>query len=241
MKILISTFNKLFLLKYLFFLLLLLFVTNSLCEQFLMQKLEFSLRQSQNTNLDLFFYGSLNLLNSLVFPALISLFTIFYLKNPSQWFFLSIKSSDIESFIIETLRSWGKTIWWGFLFILPGFYKFLSYSYVPFIVLMEKKYDQGLVDALKESERIFLSRKWASLSTLLFFQIILPIMLSSLLDSYRNFSENPWLAILSSVLQGTLSLVGFLVLMEIYLQNKVRTDFKETLVTTLDTTHTTHC
>ncbi len=241
MKILISAFKKLILLKYLFFLLLLLFVTHSLCEQFLMKKLEFSLRESQNTNLDLFFYGSLNLINSLFFPALISLFTIFYLKNPSWWFFLTIRSTDIESFIIESLRSWGKTIWWGFLFILPGFYKFLSYSYVPFIVLLEKKYDQGLVDALKESERIFLSRKWASLSTLLFFQMILPIMLSSLLDSYQNFNENPWLAILSSVLQGTLSLVGFLILMELYLQDNVSSNLNETLGPSLDSTHTAHC
>lgn len=241
MKILISAFKKLILLKYLFLLLLLLFVTHSLCEQFLMKKLEFSLRESQNTNLDLFFYGSLNLFNSLFFPALISLFTIFYLKNPTRWFFLTIRSTDIESFIIETLRSWGKTIWWGFLFILPGFYKFLSYSYVPFIVLMEKKYDQGLVDALKESERIFLSRKWSSLSTLLFFQMILPIMLSSLLDSYQNFNDNPWLAILSSVLQGTLSLVGFLILMELYLQDKGPSNLKVTLGTSLDSTHTAHC
>lgn len=220
MNILSSALKKLLHLKYLFLILLLLFVTNSLFEQFLMKKLEFTLRGSESATLELFVFGGLNLFISLFFPVVTSLLTIFYFMNPSKFFFVHIRSGHIEAFVIETLRSWGKMIWWGFLLILPGFYKYLSFCYVPFVVLMNKNYELGLVDALKESERVFRSKKLASLSTLIIFQLVLPIMLSSLLDSYRNFNETPWLALVSSVLQGTISLFGFLVLMEIYTRNQ---------------------
>lgn len=226
MKILKSALINLLKLKGLYPVLMLLFVSNSLFEQYLMKKLEQTLRGSESATFNLFFFGSLNILSSLLFPALISLFTIFFILKPEKLFFLHISKSHIESFIIETLRSWGKMIWWGFLFILPGFYKMITYSYVPFVVLLNKRYDQGEIDAIAESERVFSQKKLASFLTLFSFQLLLPIMLSSLLDSYRNFNETPLLALGSSILQGMVGLLGFLVLLEIYNQTQ-SSDMKE--------------
>lgn len=223
MKLFIGALKKLNSLKYLFPILLLFFVSSSLFDQYLMKKLENTLKGSENTTIELFLYGGLNLLNSLFFPLLISLLTIFFIINPTKLFFTSITQAHIESIIIETLRSWGKMIWWGFLFIIPGFYKYLCYSYVPFVVLMDTEYDHGKVDALKESERIFKKRFMASLITLVLFQLVLPILLSSLLDSYRSFKETPFLAFLSSLLQGVIGLLGLLILMEIFTQEKKET------------------
>lgn len=220
MKILKSSLKNLFKLKGLYPVLMLLFITNSLFEQFLMKKLEFTLKGSESATFDLFLYGSLNILSSLLFPALISLLTIFFILRPEKLFFVHISKDHVESFIIETLRSWGKMIWWGFLFIIPGFYKLISYSYVPFIVLLNKNYDQGEIDALEASEKVFSQKKLATFLALFIFQLILPIMLSSLLDSYRNFNETPVLALGSSVLQGMAGLLGFLVLLEIYKQTQ---------------------
>lgn len=220
MKILKSALSNLLKLKSLYPILMLLFISNSLFEQFLMRKLEQTLRGSELATFNLFFFGSLNILSSLLFPSLISLFTIFFILRPERLFFLYISKNHIESFIIETLRSWGKMIWWGFLFILPGFYKMITYSYVPFVVLMSKSYARGEIDAIEESERVFSQKKIASFITLLSFQLLLPIMLSSLLDSYRNFNETPLLALGSSILQGMLGLLGFLVLLEIYNQTQ---------------------
>ncbi|MCB0369008.1 MAG: hypothetical protein KDD45_06025, partial [Bdellovibrionales bacterium] len=165
----------------------------------------------------------LNLINSIAFPLAISIFVIFFLKHPSKLFFTKIKFQYIESYLIETLRSWGKIFWWGFLLIIPGFYKFISYSFVPFVVLMNKNYDQGLIDALKESEKVFLQKKGSTLITLFIFQLLLPIMLSSLLDSYQNFNETPMSALLCSAVQGLISLMGFLILMQIYIDAETTT------------------
>lgn len=220
MKTITASFLNLLKLKFLYPVLTLLFVSSSLFEQFLMKKLESTLKGSESATFDLFLYGGLNILSSLLFPALISLLTIFFILRPEKLFFVHISRSHIESFIIETLRSWGKMIWWGFLFILPGFYKLISYSYVPFVVLLSAKYNQGEIDALDESERIFSQKKMATFLAIFLFQLILPIMLSSLLDSYRNFNETPLLAFGCSVIQGLVGLLGFLVLLEIYKQTE---------------------
>ncbi|MCK6599574.1 MAG: hypothetical protein L6Q37_14510 [Bdellovibrionaceae bacterium] len=220
MKMLITSFRKVFQLKQNLILLLFLFFVNSLFEQFLIQKLEQILKSQSNFQLQLFLYGGLNILSSILFPIAISILTLFFFKNPSSLFFVHIRLRDIESLLIETLRSWGKTMWWGFLFILPGFYKFLSYSFVPFVVLLDNDYSLGKKEALAESSRIFKERWAISLLALIIFQLILPLMLSSLLDSYRNFEDTPLPALLSSAIQGILSLWGFLLLMEIYLKQR---------------------
>ena len=66
-----------------------------------------------------------------------------------------------ELAFVETLRAWGKTFLWCFLFIIPGLIKYTYYLMAPFVVLFSRKYAAGEEDALKYSEQ--LSKKFWTL------------------------------------------------------------------------------
>lgn len=207
---------KLFLIPILIF-----FWISSIFEHFLIQKIENVINSSDPSTFTLIGFGSLHLLNGILFPTLVTLLVLsrirndhFHLHVPYQ-----IEGGPSEQLFIETLRSWGKTIWWFFALIVPGLYKFIAYSYVPHVIFLDPNYDRGTVDALKASEAQFRKRAYSTISIFIVFYFVFPIMLSSFLDSYKDFNETPLLALLVSALNGFLGLIAFLLLVEIYLQD----------------------
>ncbi|MBL7544285.1 MAG: hypothetical protein JNL11_10725 [Bdellovibrionaceae bacterium] len=206
---------KLFLIPVLIF-----FWISSVFEHFLIKNIERVINSADPNTFSLIGFGLLHLLNGLLFPTLITLLALSRIRNDER---LSpgyqIEPSPAEQLFIETLRSWGKSIWWFFVFILPGLYKFLSYSYVPQVVFLNPDYDRGTVDALEASTIQFRKRWFSTLFIFLVFYFVFPIMLSSLLDSYKDFNETPVLALLASAFTGGLNLFAFLLLVAVYQQD----------------------
>lgn len=206
---------KLFLIPILIF-----FWISSIFEHFLIQKIERVINGSDPSVLSLLGYGSLHLLNGILFPTLVTLLALSRLRNDSHLQpTYQIEAQPSEQLFIETLRSWGKTIWWFFALILPGLYKFMAYSYVPHVVFLNSYYSQGTIDALTASEKQFHKRFFSTTLIFVIFYFVFPIMLSSFLDSYKNFNETPLLALLVSAINGSISLLAFLLLAEIYIQD----------------------
>ena len=138
-----------------------------------------------------------------------------------------IDPGSSEQIFIETMRSWGKSIWWCFFFILPGIYKFLSYAYVPIVVFLNPNYQMGTVDALKSSEQQFRKKPWSTIVIFLIFYLVIPIMLSSFLDSYKDFNKTPGPALIVSSVTGFLNLMALLLLAEVYLKDSGLDALKE--------------
>ncbi len=213
---------KLFLIPILLF-----FWISSIFEHFLVQKIEGVINSTDPSTTSLIGFGGLHLLNGILFPALVTILVLSRIRNERNILDVApyqIEGGPANQLFIETLRSWGKTIWWFFALVLPGIYKFIAYSYVPFVVFLDSDYSNGSVDALKASEAQFRKRSVSTILVLAVFYFLFPIMLSSFLDSYKNFNETPLLALLVSALNGLVSLTAFLLLAEIYLKDHKEQD-----------------
>lgn len=135
-------------------------------------------------------YGMASILASLLFPTLGTLLCIWAIlhNQSSSETWASFAGKFAEQSLIETVRSWGKTIAWGLLFVFPGVYKMITYTFVPFVVALDPEYDNGTQDALARSTALVKKHSWQVLAVLFVFHILAPMLLTSSFDSYRT----PW-------------------------------------------------
>lgn len=68
-------------------------------------------------------------------------------KNTS----LKTLGAHLRPLTIESLRSLTRMLLWSLLFVLPGLYQMLKLSFVNFVVLFDRRYANGQIDALAES------------------------------------------------------------------------------------------
>jgi hypothetical protein len=71
--------------------------------------------------------------------------------RPNLWAFIA---RHISPFSLESLRALGLTLLYLPLLIIPGLIKYVQFLFVPFVVLCDRKYQRGQVDALAESKRL---------------------------------------------------------------------------------------
>lgn len=120
-----------------------------------------------------------------------------------------LKLSDLKYLLIESLRVWGQSFIWGFLLIIPGFYKFMSFLFVPFIVLSDSRYSQGQVDALRESAKL-VKKNFFNVVLVYFGYLILSGAFSLWIKPLDEaLWQNPFHLLLLSSLESFL-LVGYL-------------------------------
>ena len=89
----------------------------------------------------------------LLIPTLIALHD----REEFQPSAVSIKSfllPKVGAVCIELIRATARVIRWGLLFLIPGLYKHLQYFLVPLVVMFEKPYEEGKVDALDRSSEL---------------------------------------------------------------------------------------
>lgn len=194
----LRTFNIFKAIKIAFLPIFLALLVSGTLDQFINSKIEAILRSPQGLSQTIWFYGSVSIFSSLFFPLVISFFASYALAR-------SIQDQDYRQFIpttlpdfigehlelsfVETLRSWGKTFLWTFLFIIPGIVKFFLYMPVPFVVFFSKRYQEGEVDALKLAQKISKKYWFWLLIYMVMFTFILPMALSLGMDQYRVFRE----------------------------------------------------
>lgn len=77
-----------------------------------------------------------------------------------------------EQGVIESLRAFLKSVIYGFLLIIPGIVKMIRYQFVVLVVATDKDYQNGNVDALKESERLAKGKTWPLFFLLVLFSIL---------------------------------------------------------------------
>jgi hypothetical protein len=198
--------------------LFLLVILSSTLDQYLNMRVEEILRDPTGINSSFYIFGFVSLVSGVVFPVFLFAFALYGLRSLENWkqglgeFF----HRYISQIFIETLRSWGKTLLWGLFFIVPGFWKFLEYSLVPFVVAASPRYDLGQEDALEASSHIFRKHWGKILALLVFFHILIPLVLTGLFDAYRLIWKTPVQSLLLSLLDTYLLLLSTQILFRIF-------------------------
>ncbi|AHZ84295.1 hypothetical protein Bb109J_c1603 [Bdellovibrio bacteriovorus] len=193
-------------------------VLSSNIDQYLNLKMETALRDPLGVQTQVVYYGFLSILSSILFPVLLASIALFALNS------LDSTTKTLQDFwdrhlnqmYIETLRAWGKTLQWTLLLIIPGIWKYVELSMVPFVVTSSQQYDEGKVDALKGSAQIVRRRWFVVLSILVLFHLFIPGILTTIFDAYRLIWKTPLQSLLLSALDTYLLLVSTHILFNIF-------------------------
>ncbi len=163
-------------------------------DQFTTKQIESIIRSTEGLTSMIWVWAGLSLVLSILFPTVVAIISLYALKNNSIRNLTSFFGKNLELTILETMRAWGISILWGFLFIIPGLIKMSYYYLTTFVVLFLPEYAEGKVDALKKSEEIS-KHHWITLNLLVtLFYLVIPVITSSIFDEYTVFDKHPYTA-----------------------------------------------
>ncbi|ASD63899.1 hypothetical protein [Bdellovibrio bacteriovorus] len=193
-------------------------VLSSNIDQYLNLKMETALRDPLGVQAQVIYYGFFSILSSILFPVLLVSIALYALNNldSSTKTLQDFWAKNLNQMYIETLRAWGKTLQWTLLLILPGIWKYVELSMVPFVVTSSPQYDEGKVDALKGSALIVRRRWFVILAILILFHLFIPGVLTTVFDAYRLIWKTPLQSLLLSALDTYLLLVSTHILFNIF-------------------------
>lgn len=186
-----------------------LIVTSNTIDQYLSLHVEQALQSPEGMNNQVYIYGLLSILSSIVFPVLLLTIALFaMIQESSTQNIKTFLRKHLEQIYIETFRAWGKSLLWSLLFILPGLWKYLEFIFVPFVVTTSEKYEHGELDALKASSFVF-RRNWPKILGILgLFYLFIPLVLTTFFDSYRLIWKSPLASLALSFLDTYFLLIS---------------------------------
>lgn len=91
-----------------------------------------------------------------------------FMQKPSPGFMIQ---NNFKLVSIEFLRTVLRTLVGFVCFIIPGIYLTVRYIFVPFVVMGSRKYQEGKVDALKESWKLSTGIMWPLAFCFIFTQL----------------------------------------------------------------------
>jgi hypothetical protein len=216
----VTTINKLKFFKALKSSFLLIFLATlifRIVDQFTTKQIEGIIRSSDGISSSIWLWGGLSLFLSILFPTLVAIISLYALKNNSLRQFGSFLGNNLELSILETMRAYGISILWGFLFIIPGLIKMSYYYLTTFVVLFLPEYAEGKVDALKKSDEIS-KHHWVTLNLLItLFYFIIPIITSTIFDEYTVFDKHPLSAAAYCGLEAVFTLLFHYIVLKLFL------------------------
>ncbi|QDK37614.1 hypothetical protein DOE51_08465 [Bdellovibrio sp. NC01] len=197
-------------------------VSNNI-DQYLNIQVEQALQNPLGAINQVYFFGFLSIISSIIFPVLL-ITTALYAMSKAQQHWENITTffgRYLNQVFIETLRSWGKILGWSLLFILPGVWKYVELIFVPFVVTSSVSYENGEIDALKASSHVFRRHWFKAIAILFIFHLFIPLILTSIFDSYRLIWKTPIASLALSLLDTYLLLVSTQLLFNVF-QSEVR-------------------
>lgn len=209
--------------KKVFIPLFVLVVVSTNIDQYLNLYIENALQDPLGAQGQVYLFGFLSLLSSVIFPTLLLTIALFALNLQIGWTqsLGAFIKKNLNQLYIETLRSWGKTLLWSLCFVIPGIVKYVQYLMVPIVVTSSTRYEEGQEDALQASARI-VRHNWGKVILILFtFQILIPLVLASLFNGYRLIWKTPAQSLALSALDTYLILFSTHLLFTIF-RNEVR-------------------
>lgn len=190
---------------------------STLSEQLIQHQIESIVRSPAGLSNTIWIWGGLALLTALLFPLLISLFCAYTLVRPEKSISQFLKE-NLELTAVESLRAWGKTFLWSFVFLIPGVIKYINYLMTPFVVMFSQKYKQGQVDALEYSTKISRNFWWSLKLWLGLFYFILPVLFYVVFNDYRSFSQYPIAATLITFIESLVELLFHFIILKLFIK-----------------------
>lgn len=212
----LRTFNIFQTLKIAFLPIFLALVVAGVLDQYINTKIEAILRSPQGLSQTIWLYGAVSIFSSLLSPLIVTFFASYALARSIQDVdYASFMPKNFDRFLkenfelsfLETIRTWGKTFLWTFLFIIPGIIKFFLYMPVPFVVFFSKRYQAGEVDALNLSQKIAKKHWFWLLIYMTVFTFVIPMTLSLSIDQYRVFREHVVYACLLTAIDAVVVII----------------------------------
>ncbi|MEQ1721882.1 MAG: hypothetical protein ABL930_01815 [Pseudobdellovibrio sp.] len=190
---------------------------STLMDQYLTKQVESIISSKDGLSNMIWVWGGLSVLSAILFPLLTSLFCAYFLITSTKSLNEFVED-NFELSLIETLRAWGKTFLWSFVFLLPGVIKYINYILTPFVVMFSKKYKRGEVDALEYSTVISKTFFWSIKMWLGIFYVIVPVLFYALFDEYRIFSDHPFAATIVVGLETVVEIIFHFILLNLFIK-----------------------
>lgn len=197
---------------------LLALIVGSFNDQLLARQLELSLMSEFGLSWQVFVIAFFSLINGLIFP-LLALMALLWGISSARGRRIGLPeflSSSANQVYIETVRSWGSSLAWGLLLILPGLFRLIQLIFIPFVVIFLKDYQTGQIDALKKSTRYFMKRPWRMMGYVFLFMVLLPLILTAQLDPWRSYLSQPLAAFLCTLIDLVLLVISAQVLFRLF-------------------------
>lgn len=151
-------------------------VTTSL-DQLLNSLIRQEVLSMEGISYKLWFFGSLSLLNSILFPLLIIMIVLFCSQEQFKHLLLYLRQ-HFEQTLIEVLRATGKVSFWSLCFVIPGLIKYIQFSFLPIVVILDPIYAIGRRDALLTSKKQVNMIFWKISFLIFLFSFLFPLVLS---------------------------------------------------------------
>lgn len=139
-------------------------------------------------------YGLLSIAIQMIFPLMTLLLMIWFLfassEHPIDFF-----KKHFEQLVIENLRCWGFILMGGLFLIIPAFIIYFLYLFVPFIVVIEKNYIAGNIDALQFSRQLVMKNIFKVGLISLVVLVVLPLLSSGIFAEWNSFVHHPLTAL----------------------------------------------
>lgn len=187
-------------------------------DQLLMINIDAALKSPQGGMQLVWFYGFFSLVMGIIFPIFGILVVVYGTKAPqaNEAGLFEFVQKTIEPMSIEILRSWGKTLLWSLLFILPGLWKYTEYMLIPFVVALSPKYQRGEEDALLASAALVKNNLLKISAILILFHLVFPTLLTVFFDDYRLIWKTPIAAVLLNLVDVFLFILSTQMLLSVF-------------------------
>lgn len=97
--------------------------------------------------------------------------------------------------LIEYLRAFISTGLYSLLLIVPGIVRWVQLVFTGLVAAFDPRYQEGKVDALKESARLVGGFTWFALFFLLIFQMMVPTLFDEMAKSQLSWASGPLLLV----------------------------------------------
>lgn len=194
------------------------FFAHTFIDQFITSEVEALLQSTQGVGSMIWFYGAVNLINSLVFPLLAVILVLSATPESPKSNGFKFLMKSWESLTIESMRAWGKIMWRSFLLILPGIWFYWKTLLLPFVVVYSDSYQKGEQDAFEACDQLSKKAMFPLVGLWFIFEIIIPLLETSIADSWKLLTRTPWMASVLILIQIFIFVIYTLQLKKMFFQ-----------------------
>lgn len=197
---------------------IILFFLLTLINQFFEQALNGRLATAMESESRTFIILALGLfLNGLFYIWITPIIFAFFIGKNLNLFERPFSLSFVNDFSKEWLRSMGNASLWAFVFIIPGFIRWLEYNFLPFICFFDSTYQDGQTDALVRCHAIAKGHRLKLLGLWLCFGVIIPLVTTSFWGDFAGLMSHPVTGSLIILFESLLHILSLYILWRIYL------------------------